>query len=164
VDVNLALVVGGTTAVDITVSSLGFERRGGPKIKRLGRLNVVMSVEKDGRFARGFQRLGVDERVKISGDDLDFLEAGAPKVVGYPFGGAFYVGLMFRFRADGRDAKKLAKFDQMLLAPTFDKFSKVHIRPSGTRILFPNNQLSDFREIAAAEWIRSNDWLPLPLN
>ena len=152
VDVDLAFVVGGAAAIDIAVAGIGLERRRSPKIERFRRLYVVVAIEKDGGFAGSFQRFGVNQGMKIGGNDFHLIETGGAKVIGYPFGGAFDIGLVFGFGADGRDSKKFAEFGKMLFAPTFDKFSKVHIRPSGTTILFLKKALNNFREITAAEW------------
>ncbi len=50
-DVHLAFVVGRTASVNVAVANGGFERRRCPKVERLGRLNVVMSIEEDRWFA-----------------------------------------------------------------------------------------------------------------
>src|SRR5580700_9781967 len=137
-NVDLAFVIGGAAAIDISGASLRIKGGRSPKIERFGGLHVVVAIEKDGRFTGRFERFGINERMKIGGDDLYRPEPGGTKVVGDPFCGALDVWLVLALRADGRNAKKLAKLSEMLLAPTFDQFSKVHIRPSGTTIRFQN--------------------------
>ncbi len=44
---HLAFVVRGTTSVDLAVANLRFERGRRPEFKRIGRLDVVMSVNQD---------------------------------------------------------------------------------------------------------------------
>ncbi len=93
-----------------------------------------MAIKKDGRFAGSFEGFSINERVKIGGDNLDGLEARGTKAIGNPVGAAFDVGFMFAFGADRRNTEKIVKLVQMLLAATFDKFSKVHIWASGTTV------------------------------
>jgi hypothetical protein len=38
-------VVGGSSPVQATIANLGFESRTLPKVKRIGRLNVIMTVD-----------------------------------------------------------------------------------------------------------------------
>src|SRR5260370_14952615 len=71
VDVNLALVVGGTATEEITVANCGFESGRGPEIERLGRLHVVMAVKKDGGLTGSFQGFRVDQRGESCGDELN---------------------------------------------------------------------------------------------
>ncbi len=143
VDMNLALVVGGAAAKDISVANFRLESGRGPELQRLGRLDVVVSVEENGGFARSFEGFGIDEGVKTGGNDFDGFEARVAQTVGDPFGSAVDIRFMFALGADRGDAEKFAKFPEMLLATTFYKFSKVHKRPSGARIIVP------FQSIAA---------------
>jgi hypothetical protein len=50
-------------------------------------------------------------------------------VISNPLGGAFDIGLVFGFGADGRNTQKFQEFREMLVTATFDKFSKVHKSP-----------------------------------
>jgi hypothetical protein len=67
--------------------------------------------------------------MKIRGHDFNEFEAGDTQVIGHPLGGALDIGLIFGFGADGRNAQKFQEFREMLVAATFDKFSKVHKSP-----------------------------------
>src|SRR5260370_12254422 len=125
-DVDLAFIVGGATTEKIAVANSGFECRGGPKIKRLGRLHVVMAVKKDGGLAGRFQGFRVDQRMEICGDDLDVFEARRAEVADNPVGAALDIGFVFALGANARDAQKLAQVSQMLLAGTVNKVSKIH--------------------------------------
>src|SRR5271163_390702 len=115
VDVNLAFVVGCAAAVEIAVASLGKKRRRGPQIQGIGRLNVVMPVEKYRGLAGSFEGFGVNQRMKSGGDYFDRLETGGAQVVGNPTGGALDVLLMLALGADRRNAKEIAQFVEMLL-------------------------------------------------
>jgi hypothetical protein len=129
---HLAFIVGSTAAIEVTVAGFGFKGRGGPEFERLSGLNVVMTVEEYGGLAGCLERFGIDEGMKIGGNDFDLGKTGGAEVIGDPGGGALDVLLMLAFGADGRNAEKFAKFGEVLVAASFDKFSKVHIRPSGT--------------------------------
>jgi hypothetical protein len=131
VDVNLAFVVGGAAAKDVAVADGRFESGRSPKVQRFGGLDVVVSVEKNGGFARSFEGFGVDERVEIGGDNFDGFETRGTKPVGNPGGGTFDIGFMFALGANRRDSEKFEKLIQMLFATTFDEFSKVHYWASG---------------------------------
>src|SRR5712692_8201325 len=151
VNVDLALVVGGAAAKEIAIPHGGFERRRGPKIEGLGRLHVVVAVEKDGRLTRGFQGFRVDERVEIRWDDLHVLESGGAKMIGDPASAALDVRFVFTLGADAGDAEKCAQLREMLVALTFDKFSKVHKGPSGDRSPFENECENLMRVFGATE-------------
>src|SRR5580700_10115712 len=125
-DVNLAFVVGGAAAVEIAVAGFGNKRRGCPEIHRVGRLNVIVSVEKYCRLAGSFEGFRINQRIQTGGNDLDSFETGRAKMIGNPIGSALDVRLVLAFRADGWDAKEIAQLVKMLLALTFDNFSKVH--------------------------------------
>jgi len=101
-NVHLALVVSGAAAVEVAVANGRFERRSGPKIERLGRLNVIVSVEKDGGLAGSIEGFGVDERMEMGGNNFDGGEPGRAEVIRDPLGGAFDIGLVFAFGADTR--------------------------------------------------------------
>jgi hypothetical protein len=126
VDMNLALVVGRAATIDVAVADRGLEGGRSPEVQRLGGLNVVVTVKKDGGLARSFKGFGVNERVKIGGDDFDVFETRGAKAIGNPVGAALDIGFMFAFGTDRRNAEEIVKLVQMLLAATFDKFSKVH--------------------------------------
>src|ERR1700760_3768939 len=58
----------------------------------------------------------------------------------HPLCAFLYVSFVLAFGANRRYTQKLAEFLQVLLAATFDKFSKDHGRPSGGMIRFPGIQ------------------------
>ena len=128
---DLALVVGGTTSKEVAVSNGGFERGRSPEIERLGRLHVIVAVKEDGGFARSFQRFRIDEWVEIRGYDLNRFKSGGAQVIGHPARTSFDVRLVLALSADARDSQEFTKLRQVLVAAPFNKFSKIHKRPSG---------------------------------
>src|SRR5580693_3274145 len=108
-NVDLGFGVGGAAAEKITVADGRFERRRSPKIERLRRLHVIMTVKKDGGLSGGFERFGIDERMKICRKNFDFLEARRAKMICDPTGGTLDVGLVFSFGTNAGDSQKFAK-------------------------------------------------------
>jgi hypothetical protein len=156
-DMNLALVVGGAAAKDIAVANFRLESRGGPEFQGFRGLNIVVAVKENRGFAGSFEGFGVNEGVKSGGNDLNGLEPRGMQTVGDPFRSAVDIRFMFAFGADRGDAEKLVKFPEMLFAATFYKFSKVHMRPSGARIIvrFQSNDCTKMKKkSAAAVWSR----------
>jgi hypothetical protein len=78
-----------------------------------------VAIKEDGGLAGSFERLGVDERVEICGNDFNFLETGRAKMVGYPPSRALDVRFAFGFGADAGDSQEFAEFRQMGIAITF---------------------------------------------
>ena len=76
VDMYLSFVVSSSAGIDVSVADRGFESRGGPEVKRLRRLNIIMAVEKDGWLARGVERLGIDQGMQGGGNDFNRLKSG----------------------------------------------------------------------------------------
>src|SRR6266849_7548649 len=135
-DMDLPFVVGGAAAEEIAVTHGGLESRRGPKIERLGRLHVVVAIEKNRGFAGSFERFRVDERVKIGRDNFNRFKARGTEIVRDPAGAALDIRLVFALGADAGNAQEFAKLRQVLVAATFDKFSKVHKGPSGAKSPF----------------------------
>ena len=106
VDMDLAFVVGGAAAEEIAAANGGLEGRRGPQIERLGGLNVVMAVEKDGGLAGRVQRFRVDQRMQLGRNDFDVGESGAAEPFGNPLGGALDVRLVLALRADAGNAQE----------------------------------------------------------
>ena len=69
---HLALVVGGPSGVEVAVADGRLERRREPGLQRLGRLDVVVAVDEQGRLARGSEPFGIDDRMPLGGDQLGF--------------------------------------------------------------------------------------------
>ncbi len=146
---------GGAAAEEIAVPHGGLERGRSPKLKRLGGLDIIVAVEKDGGIARGFERFRIDERVKIGGNDLNRFEAGSAKIIRDPAGGALNIGLVLALGADAGDAQEFAKLREMLVAASFKEFSKIHRGLRGHESFHLGYAVSDTQDLkrmfAAAE-------------
>ena len=127
VDVHLALVVGGAAAIQISAANRGFKCRRGPQVQRLGRLHIVMPVEKDGRLAGRAQRFAVDQRMHLRRHDFDVVEARRAQLFGDPFRGALDVRLVLGLRADARNPQKFVELVQVFFALGIDVFGQVHM-------------------------------------
>src|SRR5882762_10151800 len=127
---------GGATAEEIAVAHGGFESGRGPEIERLGGLHVVVAVEKDGGFAGSFERFRVDERVQIGRNNFNRLKSCSAEIIRDPASATLDIRLVFALGAHAGNAQEFAKLRQMLVAATFDKFSKVHKGPSGAKSPF----------------------------
>ena len=88
VGVDLALVVGRAAGQHAAVDDDRLERRRGPQVERVDRLDVVVAVDEDRRGALGVEPVAVDDRVAARLGDLDVLDPGrARSVAGQPLGG-----------------------------------------------------------------------------
>lgn len=131
-NVDLAFVVRGAATEEIAVANCRFKGGRSPKIERFRGLHIVVAVKEDGGFAGSFEGFGINEGMKICGNDFDFLETGGAKIVRHPASRTFDVRFVFALGADTRDPQKFAQLRQMLVAITFYKFSKVrHGAPGG---------------------------------
>src|SRR5882762_3205777 len=135
-DMNLAFVVGGAAAEEIAVAHGGFEGRSGPEIERLGGLHVVVAIEKNRGFAGSFERFRINKRVQICRNDFNRFKSCSAEIVRDPASAALDIGLVFALGADAGNAQEFAKLRQVLVAATFDKFSKVHKGPSRAKSPF----------------------------
>ncbi len=114
-DVDLAFVVGSAASVNVAVANGRFESGSGPKVERLGGLNVVVAVKKDGGLAGRVERFGVNKWMQRRGNDFNRFKSGGTKIVSNPTSSALDVGLVFGFGADAGDAKKFVQFRKMLI-------------------------------------------------
>ena len=107
------------------------ERVGVPQLERVDRLHVVVGVHKDGRrvrvLARPLGEHGGQPRPVV--EDLDGREAGAPRGVGEPLRAAAHVLVVFRLRADARDAQPLVEVGEQVVAVFVDVFAFGGHRP-----------------------------------
>ena len=65
-----------------------------PQLQRVGRLNVIMTVAKNGRFALGVQPIGVDQRIAGSRNDFHVLHSGALERIAHELRRSFDVGFV----------------------------------------------------------------------
>src|SRR4029077_7331561 len=103
-DMNLALVIGSATAEEIAVADGGFESGRGPQFERLGGLDVLVAVKKNGGLSGSFEGLRIDERMQIGRDDFNRFKTSSAEFVGNPAGAAFDIGLVFALGTDTGDA------------------------------------------------------------
>jgi len=82
VDGDLALIVRGPAGQQQAVLLHRLEGRRCPKIQRVDRLHVVVSVHEHGRLIRGVQPVGVDHRVAGGVDHLRILQPNVGVDVG----------------------------------------------------------------------------------
>ena len=82
VDVDLALVIGGTAPVDASVLDDRFERWLLPEVERVHRLDVVVAVDDDGGRPLGVEPVAIDDGVAAGLADLDMLDAHPAQPVG----------------------------------------------------------------------------------
>jgi hypothetical protein len=123
-----------------------------------------VSIEKNRGLARSLQGFRVDQRIKRSGNNFDRFETSGAEMAGDPTGRAFDVRFMLAFRADGRDAKEFAQLVEMLLALTFDNFSKVHEKASGAEKPLINRYEMISRKLRHRNGREPKSLMPSPLH
>ena len=104
--IDLALVVAGAAREDVVAADLRLEGRRLPLVQRVGRLHVVVAVEKDGGLARRAQPFGVDQRIAVAFDQLGGGHPRRAQLVQGELGGAPDVGLVLGQRADAGNAQE----------------------------------------------------------
>ena len=123
-DVDLALVVAGAARENVVAADLRLEGRRFPLVQRIGRLHVVVAVEQDGGLARRAQPFRIDQRIAFAFDQLGGGHPRRAQFVQGEFGGAPDIGLVFRERADARNAQEglqpLQKIGLVLLVVVHD--------------------------------------------
>jgi hypothetical protein len=107
VHVHLPFVVGGAARVDVSMVNGGLEGRRIPEFQRIGRLDVVVAIAQDGRFAGGMEPIAINQWIAGGGNNFDVLEAGAAQALGDEFGGGRDGGLVLGKRANAGDAKEV---------------------------------------------------------
>src|SRR5262249_30829070 len=73
---------------------------------RIGRLDIVMSVEEDGRLVRRAKPLRAHQRVSLAFDQFGSRHTGGAKFIPRELGRAANVRLVLGESADGRNAKE----------------------------------------------------------
>ncbi len=120
VGVDLALVVGGAAADQPMAVDHRLERVGAPLCERVDRLDVVVTVDEDGRSAIGVQPIAVDHRMAAGLADLDVLDTGSTHLVREPLGGPTDVRGVLRQRRDAGDAEERLEAFEALLTTRFE--------------------------------------------
>ena len=105
-DPNLPLVIGGAASINVVSADLGLERRRLPFVDRIGRLDIVMPVQKERGLAGRAQPFGVDQRVALPLNQFGAGNPGIPKTVAHELGGAPHISKMFRIGANTRNPQE----------------------------------------------------------
>src|SRR5207248_946470 len=130
-NVDLAFVGGGPAAKEIAIANCGFKRGRGPKLERLGRLHVVVSIEEDCRLPGSSQRFRINQGVQVGRNHLNRFKSGVPQVISNPASAAFDIRFMFALGADAGNVKELIELGEVLITRTINPFSKIHKSPWG---------------------------------
>ena len=114
--VQLALVVGDPTAIQVLAPDLGLERRRLPQLERIGRLHVEVAVAEDSRRAVGVARrahLAHGERLPVPVDQIA-LPARVADQPAHPLAGLLDLAGARRIGADRLDPQKLGELVEPL--------------------------------------------------
>ena len=101
---HLALVVDRTAGVEVSIALCGLEGRREPLVERVGRLNIVVTVDEHGRLAGGMQPVGVDQRMAFGLNQSRMLHANALQIGEQRLGGFAAVVLVLRQSGNRRNA------------------------------------------------------------
>ena len=93
-DEHLPFIVAGAARENVVAADLGVERRRLPFVERIGRLHVVVAIEKERGLAGRAQPFRVDERVAFAFDQLPRSDP-PQKFVPREFGRAPHVRFVF---------------------------------------------------------------------
>ena len=104
---DLALVIGGATGQDPVANNDGLERRRGPELRRVHRLDIVMAVDEHGRGVRGVQPVRIDDGMTTRLERLGMLQARGGQVVDQPVRRPPAVARVLRERRDARDPQEV---------------------------------------------------------
>ena len=117
---RLAFVVVGATSPDFSVLDDRLKRVGVPQVDGIDGHHVVVAVNQHGRQFRVDGFLAIDDGIALGGHHLCLVGAGFQKMVAPALGTADHVGLVRRFRADGRDSDQVKQFLKETLLVGFD--------------------------------------------
>src|SRR5271157_3931278 len=99
-NVDLTFVIRSAASKKISVANGGFKSGAGPKIKRLRRLHIVMTVKKYRRLSGSAKRFAVNERMHFRRNNLNVFESSRTQLPSHPLRGTFHIGLVFTFGAN----------------------------------------------------------------
>jgi hypothetical protein len=99
VHIHLALVVHGAARVEVAIALGRLKRRREPFVQRIGRLNVIVSIQQRGWLAGGMKPVGIDQRMtgffRASGlDQPNVLHADARQFRGQHLGGMASIAIV----------------------------------------------------------------------
>ncbi len=107
---HLAFVVDRAAGVDVAVALGGLEGRREPLVERVGRLHIVVTIDKHGRLAGGVQPVGIDQRMTLGFDEARVLHSDALELGQERFGGLAAICLVLRQGGDGWNAQQGLEF------------------------------------------------------
>jgi hypothetical protein len=122
VEGHLSLVVGAAAAHQLLATQLRVERRRVPQLLGVDGLDVVVTVDDDGRSVRLLGRpLGEHRGSPGRRPDLDGGKTRPPEGVGQPVGGPLHVGGAVGLGGDRRDAQPADQVGEELVAVCLDE-------------------------------------------
>src|SRR6266496_2805418 len=101
--------------IDAAIAQRGRERRRRPFVQRVGRLDVIMAVEKQGRRAGHFGPPTPHDGMRVAAQELDVVRPEPTQLVGDPLRRAPAVRVVRGKGRDGRDAEKRRKLREQAL-------------------------------------------------
>src|SRR5439155_5638784 len=115
---ELPFVVHGTARIDVVVTLGRLKRRRNPFVQRVRRLHVVVRITQRCRFTRRFNPVSVDQRMTLSRNDLDMLQADSSHLGSHKVRGLLHIGLVLSQGTDTGDAKQILQLGQKPLLIT----------------------------------------------
>src|SRR5436853_152123 len=113
---DLPLVVGGAARVEAPVAERRLERRRRPFVQRVGRLDVVVTVEEQRRGTGHFRPPAPDDGMRIAAEESDVVAAEPAQLFRDPLRRAPAVRIVRGESRDGRDAEKRRELGGRALA------------------------------------------------
>src|SRR5579864_7289362 len=118
-DVSLSLVVRRSTGVDVVVADVWLKRRRFPFVQWIGRLHIIMPIQKDSRLSWRTQPFGVDQRIPLALDQLRLLQTSLFQLAAHELGRFLDVRLVLGKGADTRNAQEGFQALQIILMVLF---------------------------------------------
>jgi hypothetical protein len=113
---HLSLVVGRAARVQPAIADRRLERRRGPLVERIGRLDVVMTVDEQRRRPRHVGPRAPDDGMRLAAEEFDVPASEPPQLGGHPLRGGAAVGIVSGQRRNGRNAEELTQLTQQSFA------------------------------------------------
>jgi hypothetical protein len=108
--IELSLVIGGTAGKDLSVLNGRVEGTAMPELEGVGRLDIIMPVDKHRGFAGIGYFFAVDDGMAIGRVDFRLVDAGIEQPLFYRIGAFQHIGFVFAAGADGRDTEEFEEF------------------------------------------------------
>jgi hypothetical protein len=108
---RLTFVVAGPACIHGPVAHNGFERRCFPQMQRIGRLNIVVAVDENGRLiGSGLGMFGKDDGIAWCFVQLNVIYADGNEVIPQKFCGFFHIRLVDRAGAYAGYSEQIKQF------------------------------------------------------